>query len=545
MLRPHISHITKLAVNACTFDRKNIFSHIMHQITHLTVRNTHLCKTFTMDDLLDCRKLVLFNFREPEVWHDKSTLKQIMRNNPGLQSIFAYGLDIELFREHLIWDHLNEIKEVGQVKLDMLHHLGPKAIDRIVFTLRSLESLELVFPSRDLELLQRLGFECKRVKRLKLYAFGIFFWDDDLIEAVRPYQKIEYLCLNVDKPNMNEIKTAIKCLPNLTHFCLGGSNFNFPLDAIVPLIRECTSLQVITITMFNNINHNSKFAQFFKDFLEMIAVTGKANARIELEKCGETFATITANGIIYGNKLMYWVGCDTVAESPNINLLQLAKHTKKSIAEKQQSQYSAQKNLLDRIFDHLDVISLYFFAETSPRSKQLVEHYIKTHSKPNGLFTITNEFYRFDRCKRVHGMFAPHATNLQVHNVESRWCDQYFLQIYVYLTKASIYGEAITSLRFPTSLRHLILDGSTFIDYSELVLLLFHSAHIDTIELKNASSFNDFNYEHDDFDGVFKNSKLKTFKFNYRGETQFKNLKKMFNGSQTKLIPVLPSSNQS
>lgn len=115
---------------------------------------------------------------------------------------------------------------------------------------------------------------------------------------------------------------------------------------------------------------------------------------------------------------MVWNGCDK--NETNINLLDLANQPGKSDEERKSSEQPKQDavqriNLLDRIFDYLDVGSLCSFAETSAHSKQLVESHIKTHAEQNGTFTITVEFKSFENAGDLHHMFAPYVTDLKIY----------------------------------------------------------------------------------------------------------------------------------
>lgn len=533
MLRPHIDHITKLTFKNCTFDRQVIFS--MHQITHLKIIYTHTSfeKVFRNSDLLKCRTL------EKLVTHrlhiSDETLKEVARNNPRLHSIIVNRLGLKLFQENSIWERVTRFKKVGVVKLDKNSHISPDSMDRIVHTLRNLESLVVSKPSANIEQFQRLGIECKRIKRLTFDGNDIHLWDDRMIDAVRSFQQIKFLNLHNDCRGIDKIKLAVEGLPNLRHLRFDILNANFPFADTVPLLRECPSLETITVS-FNDMHIKFICTQFFNEFLETIAAIGKSNARIEIEKLGKIVATMSQYGIVCRKKLIHWMDCDNIPKSSDTHLLKLANVLVKSGMKRERSQEVKQRHLLDRIFDYLDVTSLYLFAETSPQSKQLVENFIKMHSQQNGLFTITNEFHPFRNYRRIHKMFVPYVTYLKVHNFEEH-DDSDFPEKYLFVTNISIFDEIITSWGFPKSLRHLTLDGSEFIDPSELCKILGGLKGIDTMELRNASSVNGFEHMY----GCFKDSQVKTIKFHYRDETQLDHLKKMFEVSKTKLAPIFPN----
>lgn len=549
MVRPHISHITKLTFDDCTLDEDNIFSPMMPEITHLAFRGSNInnfkeiwIETCNLD-LFKCRKLERFDVRG--LYARIVTVKEIIRNNPVLQSILTKYLNIKSFQENLTSNHLNQIKEVGEVKFGRIADIGADAMDRIVDTLRNLESLDLRFHPEIIGSLQRFGSECKQIRRLKLSLDYPFRWDDRVIAAVQSFQQIEYLNYDGAIYQMDKIESMIRCLPNLRylHFGIWMAEFNFPFAYILPLLRECPSLQIINIAL-GDVYPSFVNSQFFKDFLAIRAITEEPNARIEIERLGKIVATIDGNGIVCGNKLVYWEGCDEIPESSNTHLLKLAEQLVKSDVEREQSRDSVQQHLLDRIFDYLDMASLYLFAATSPKSRQLVVNYIEMHSKQNGLFTFTDEFNTSTYIGEMHRIFAPHVTNIKIYNLNDFSARS--MNNYLHLTKISIYDEHHNFNSFTKLPHHVIVDGPDFIDLNSLYHIVANcelkGAH--SIELRNASSFHEqLSPRYKNLYGNFTNLKLKTFSFNYRGETQFNNLKKVFQGSQTKLIPIFPNSN--
>lgn len=541
MLRPHISRIKKLKFESCTFEPKNIFSRIMHKITHLSLvdlygapNSIELCNIGVMK----CRKLIKL---EVGGLYDafNRTFEQITHNNPGLQSIFYRSLGIDLFQSNPISGHLSQLKEVEELCFQTKTRMQSDEIDRIIHTLRNLELLGIFCRYNDSGLLQRFGLECKKIKRLKLVLYSVdktFNLDDEIIQAVRSFQQIEYLRLEGDHLEIDKIGMIVQCLPHLRHLSFEIGEFQF--NKILSILRECPSLETITITECCRLNFG-RLNRLFDEFLETIAVTGQTSARIEIESDDTIFATITSNGIVCRNKLMHWEGCETIREPLDINLLDLAYQIVKSDG----GNIKCQENVMDWIFDYLDLASLYFFAETNPRCKQSVENYIKMHSKQNGLFTMTNEFHPFSCNGEMHRMFTPHVTNLKVYNCYGFELDNTFLCSYNHLTKVAIYDEIISGWCIPKSVRHVILDGSEFINSSELAEWA-NGQDIEILELKNASSFNGEDYDTEDLDGYCEFTKVKTCIFNYRSETQFKHIQRMFQGSKTTLVPIFSNSNQ-
>lgn len=76
-------------------------------------------------------------------------------------------------------------------------------------------------------------------------------------------------------------------------------------------------------------------------------------------------------------------------------------------------------------------------------------------------------------------------------------------------------------------------------DYSELAHIIAAFPDAKTIELKKAGLFNDFQSGESN---TQKFSNVKKFIFNHRGETQIKNLNKIFKNTNTQLVPIFSNS---
>lgn len=103
--------------------------------------------------------------------------------------------------------------------------------------------------------------------------------------------------------------------------------------------------------------------QFFDEFIKTITIAKKPNARLEVEYRGKIIGILCKDGIVWQNKWMHWPGCCN-GNSSYVRLLNLAK--KKHPLEINGQQHTEevendfdQLNLLDSIFDYLDVIGLH------------------------------------------------------------------------------------------------------------------------------------------------------------------------------------------
>lgn len=185
-------------------------------------------------------------------------------------------------------------------------------------------------------------------------------------------------------------------LLNFCHLSI-ETNDQISCSILLPLFIKYPSFEKITI-IYND--YSCVYPdiiispQFFDEFIETIIMAGKPNARIDIEMDGRIIGSVTTNGIIWCNKLMYWNGCNE--NSSNIHLLHLADHPEKfngSQMAEGAKEDAVELNLLDRIFDYLDIESLRLFADSSKQSRQLVKSYVKKHLERHDWFTATDEFY--------------------------------------------------------------------------------------------------------------------------------------------------------
>lgn len=143
----------------------------------------------------------------------------------------------------------------------------------------------------------------------------------------------------------------------------------------------------------------------------------------------------------------------------------------------------------------------------------------------------------------MKNIFATFVTDLRIYNTH-KYCRIYdnstSYECLTKVTEVSFYNKHPLSWELPESVRHIVVDGSYFASYEDLRGIFNHFEHIETLELKNAGSFNDIqSYKM----AALKLGKLKKLIFNYRSEFQFENLKKIYKGTNIQLVPVFPNSN--
>lgn len=545
ILHNHISHITKLTFSDCTFylKQENNFLLPMENITHFVSHNVSFGRYSRHNfDFSNCRKLIKLDIRKSYFLHVE-TLKEIIRNNPTLHSIIHDYFHLRSHEENSIMDHLKQVKKLGVVEF-IGFDVQPDAMDPIISVLKNLESMVLDVRPKMIELLQRLGFECKQIKHLELILHDYYLQSNiqtEFTEAIRSFDQVESLNWINIQGNTEKIESTLKHLPNLRQLRIEILNCEHLFSNLSSLLRECPSLERITVALV----YMDEFVsvQFFKEFIETIIITGKSNARIEFEQRGKIVGSVTEPGIVWRNKLMHWT--DSEKNDTNIHLLDLANQREESVVGRgscteKEGPDAVQRNLLDRIFDYLDMQSLHFLAETSPRSEQLVENYIEMHTKRNGTFTMTNEFFPFKRSNKMHKMFAPHVTDLKVYNFHhNSHSHRNICSGYKQLTEVSIYDENLsTKWNLPQSVRHLVFDGTFFMDDFEFRAVYSKWSNVEVLEFKKAGIFNDIKSIRKD---AFKLRSLKEFIFNYRSETQIENLKKIFKGKITQLVAKYPN----
>lgn len=539
----HIHHIEKLAFNDCVFESSNILSRTM-SITHLTLQNVHCSRNI---DLSECHDLEKLEIRDTlGISHD--SLKQTIRNNPSLQSLTLPDAYIDFEFLVLIADSLNHLKElsIGKIQLSLYSLLNRMLLlnqfEIIVNSFEHLESLALTVGYSSIELMRRIGTVCKSLKRLELHVLGD---NDDLNNqvflAIRLFQKIESLHLDEYTVNVNSL---VEHLPHLRHLCFETmSGKNYKQSDVLPLFVKCSSLEKITIIFRNGLLKNQgcfvHAPRLFKNFIETV-ISGKPNARVEVQVDGQIIGCMSENGIVWRNKLMYWTGHDSNQSLSNVQLLDVAKHAVKSNA--------VQKNLLDQIFDYLDVHSLCAFGNTNKRSKQLVENYIVKHLQQRGTFTITDEFKLYNSLANSSKfnpyIFAMHVDVLKIDNINNsnRILDNYvdIVSKYVNLKKLTIYSERDIDFRFGSlqQVQHFSFDFPYFMGYSDLCKLSQQCPNVEIVEFKKAGLFK---YDYNFTSGkrlVLNFRNLKKFIFGYRSETQLNNLKKIFENTNTELVPI-------
>lgn len=560
ILQKHIDHIEKLTFSDCwsKLMENGMFSQPL-KVTHLIFRRDYRADCYILPKCNNLQKLELRNTHS--IWYED--LQQIIRDNPALQSLVLYEFlngTPRIMKEYsgstfigiyeimmMIANNLKQLKELAIVDTtidESQNILAPNAIYKIVKSFQHLESLAITIHPSIIGLLLQLGMECMELKHLELHQKYHGF-EIALRQVLPSFKQLERLHLSINSYDENAIGCAVEHLLNLRHLFLSIDADTHHFIDFLSLFCKCQSLETIT----HSYRHYQTFrkpatfisVQFFEQFIEMIAITGKSNARIEVMDGGKIIGFLTINELVWRNKRMHWNGCNENTSLSNIHLLDLANQPMKSGVV-------TQRNLLDEIFDYLDVYSLSAMAETDTRSNKLVKDYITKHSQQCRTFEITDEFVSMDYDDRKkHYMllhpdeFAQCVTDLQIGCYALNTSNDIakMIQNYKFLNKLMILGEYYeTFYNYPLlNVRHLIFDTSHFMEFKHLKAILKWMPKVEIIEFKKAGIFNDFDYDKG-HRPIPKNAKLKKFIFMDRGETQRINLIEIFKYKRTQLIAI-------
>lgn len=411
MLHQYTNQIEKITFDHCSFGEIDAILSQYMDITDLTLRhcqNDECSANLLLPSYRKLKKLEL-NFNNSGYYIMDEMLIQTFQNNPALESLTLnlrkwlpdsdnlFHEKIVLIAEHL--KHLKELSFDGGCEV-VGWQFADETIDLIVDSLKHLDSLNLwITPDHD-ELMRRLGMKCKNIKKLAL-AYSNHDRTRDVMSLfqVCPFQAVEHLKL-VYHETSDTIESIVEHLPNLRHLQITMSS-KLSNAYIFPLLCKCPTLETITIALHSNHEMGPMNSQFFTEFIDIMQ---KSCAKIKFIDEEKTVGVVSKKGIVWRNKLMHWIGCDSSNSSSNLNLLDLANKTSESNDE--------QPCPFDLILGYLDLGSLHSLSSASRRSKQLVDSFVARHSHEQGIFTITDEFYSDGN---VLDAFAEYVKNLRLN----------------------------------------------------------------------------------------------------------------------------------
>lgn len=256
----------------------------------------------------------------------------------------------------------------------------------------------------------------------------------------------------------------------------------------------------------------------------------------------EIIGTITKNEIIWRNKLLHWVGCNSNRSLSNIHLLDLAKTVTSSNSGEQRN------SPFDLVLDYLDLNSLQSLSKTNRKCSLLVKRYVKQHSQQYGVFILTDEFFtnHNDDYKQL-STFAEYVTNLRTIIFE---CDlvalnelQNQIKRFYNLSKLFVQGHDDSIFAdeiIVPHIQHFIFDCPSLRDYALLYELSCKCPDLETLELKQ-QNLNEINLTGNERRLKFR--KLKKITLRYVDHEQ--HVQTIFKDTNTKLIfEILPEVKQ-
>lgn len=293
LLHDYINRIKKLTLNSCTFISNEFLSQPMPNMTHLKfckdirkpIENEDSLVTI---DLPECGNLIQFDYRGRQCISTGS-LERMIRQNSSLQSLLLYDfLDENTTKLNqiitFIAGNLYQLRELALVDewFGEWHPLSRDSIDRIVNSLKHLESLAISIDSNVIELLQCLGTNCTGIKYLALHP-----------AEVSLYGKIKGKIFEVLSGSFYQIEHL--------HLFLYDDDVSV-YAGFLELLRKCQSLQTITYHIDPHENQMTLgIERFYGEFIKTINITRKPNAKIEVKNGAETIIALTVNEVAWVN----------------------------------------------------------------------------------------------------------------------------------------------------------------------------------------------------------------------------------------------------
>lgn len=349
-------------------------------------------KKIKIDEAMDVKPRALIKLDFDEQYFSINSFERILRNNQSLKSLLINNFQPNDMK---YWDclalvarHLNELKEFAlMISYDewMEDPIDPEPteINQISNFFEHLKSLELSIEWSMIPQFQMIDMANNKIEHLGLHVFQN---DCDYFESFG----------NI----LDHVEPLLKQVQNFHRLSFRmHRTSDVACAAVLKLLQKFASLETITLIFekYDDVCMEKLInIQFFDDFIKTITDAEK-NAEIIVKCRDRNIGVLCKSGIQWQNKWLYWPGCKD--NSSKVHSLDLAV-PKLKLNDQQHGEEAAnnagKRNLLDSIFDYLDVHSLYSFSETNEQNKQLVKGYVKKHSENQGMFTATDEFFAYD-----------------------------------------------------------------------------------------------------------------------------------------------------
>lgn len=533
MLQKHVKKLNKLVFYNCSFNNTiDILLPHMH-LEHLAFVGGW-CKNdghVRLPKYRNLKKLEFNNFHNVMA----STLKRTFLKNPHLECLILKYCGFTMSRLfELVHKYLKHLKELNiNDNFDFSEPIGlptNKSKEKFVQSLKNVESLGMSLDDETLDVMERLSANCKSIKHLEVYVF-----DDEWIDVIRKFDRVESLAL-IDMLKMDRIESLVEHLKHLRVLSVDRFRFNEVITAL-SWLRKSATLEKLTIgssSGYNQIEHPRKYHNFNAHFHdEFVKSIQNQRAKLYIKQGNKTIGVITKDEIIWRDMLVHWIGYDPIYNNQSkLTLLDLA----------EQPPDTEQKSPLEKIFNYLDLSSLYAVCRTSKKCKLLVERYAENHSMQNGPFIISDQFNI--NYNGLHAL-AKYVTNLHVCSVSGstrpilQWIRTFIEESCSGLRKLKFENSNRCSdphdFTFP-NLLHYVYNGPFWknrcVVHCDLTQFSNVSPHLEILEFETIVKMR-ISCKSDSFHN------LKTFKFKPFDESQMNLILNLFKNTNTQVVVVV------
>lgn len=406
----NMTNLQKLSFDKCSFQNAHEFLSRHMNITHLSIRHNPRRQTITVPDF---RKLIGLELSGVDSGISFAAVNQIISHNPSLESL--------ILRHDAFWtlsaiiatisEHLTNLKEVILIGANAMprNELPQPTISvaRAVDAFKHIKRFGLTVKRENaaemssIKLLKQLGERCKNIDQLELDVPNFEEICDELTNALDGFKNVDSFSVELFKYNDDAVDAMIGHLPKLRRLRI---ELNHQPNAYINKLNWLPRYPSIERLTIAHTFSDSMFVANVRYFMALQASIADQHIDIEFEEDGQIIGRITAETIVWRNKLLHWIGWAPSLNSSQANLLSLN-------SPDPQPRVSP----FEVIIDYLCLKSLYCLAMVNAQCRQLVENFIRRRSEAQEPFSITNEFSQHYEPE----VFAHYVNNLTVYNFGS------------------------------------------------------------------------------------------------------------------------------
>lgn len=533
------NHLARLYFCNCTFKNGCIMLTNHMNITHLTIIGGHSDQAWIhLPKYHHLKKLELRTFhRVTDV-----SLDYVIRHNPQLESLILHHASVDfsfpkiMAYVHKYLKHLKEFIVLNDHCIGRDHPIDERRIDRFLSVTSNLTSLGLTMQTQYLDLYQRLSRNCKQnVKFLELHCIFkqfSFIEMNQMMDVARSFENVETLSLDMNY-SYHDTSPILSLLENLSHLrTLYIPQMDIDvIEFILALLRTCEHLERLVILIKDEFMRGPAFSHHINAHFHQAFLNVKRNANVEIEfsENGRTIGHVSEKEIIWRNKMVHWIGYNSIYDDRKLNLLELSEHnTANGVQEA--------RNPFDLMIEYLDLNSLYALHECSTKCKRLIEKYVQQRPKRDDRFVLSDEFIINYNGLRY---FAPYVTNLTVELINRNASNDVrdLLRVhYKNLKKLTVYTHhQIPPHEFilPCVEQYIFCShNDQTIYHLNLIDFLTEFKQLKIVELKCSVKF----IKRDTISPTNSFPNLKLFKFKSNDENEAKFATDLFTESETKVI---------